>query len=220
MTLKLQVKPLQTVVLGLACVVTLLPFSAHAESLFRSGISYQTNQAYTPRSLFAVPRPTNIGDMLTIQINQNTAVAFQNTTSLDQQKSIDDNGPGIYNNFIKRVLGISQALPSMNGLVKDNSSTLTAKTQKAFTYTDSVTVQVVQVLPNGNLVVQGKKTIMANNEQQDLLVSGIVNPYYINSTNIIASEKVADLQMSVSGRGMMSRPLSDGLSSKYMRFFN
>lgn len=204
----------------LACSVVMLSGVAQAESLFRSGISYQTSHAYTPRSLFAVPRPTNVGDMLTIQINQNTAVAFQNTTSVAQAKTIDDNGVGIYNNFIKRVLGVSQALPNFNGLTKDNASTLTAKTQKAFTYTDSVTVQVVQVLPNGNLVVQGKKTIMANNEQQDLVVSGVVNPYYINSTNIIASEKVADLQMSVSGRGMMSRPLSDGLSSKYMRFFN
>lgn len=220
MTHLFSIKTATSVALGVLCVVTLQAGAAHAESLFRSGISYQTNQAYTPRSLFAVPRPTNVGDMVTIQINQNTAVIFQNNTTLAQQKTIDDNGPNIYNSFLRRVLGINQALPSMNGLVKDNNNLLTAKTQKIFTYTDSVTVQVVQVLPNGNLVVQGKKTIMANNEQQDLLVSGIVNPYYINSTNVIASEKVADLQMSVSGRGMMSRPLSDGLSSKYMRFFN
>jgi flagellar L-ring protein precursor FlgH len=193
---------------------------AAAESLFRTGIAYQTSQSYTPRSLFAMSRPATVGDMVTIQINEISTTNFQNTFSFTKEQDINENGSKVINNIVRKVIGISQLLPSVEGLKNTNQHNIAAKNQKTITFRDKITCQVIQVLPNGNFIVQGRKTVFANKEEQDLMVTGIVNPYYLDVNNSIASERVGNFQMNAVNRGIMSRPYTDGLIGKYLRFVN
>lgn len=194
--------------------------SAHAESLFRAGIAYQTSQPYTPRSLFAVPRPASVGDSVTISIDELTSTSVQSNTTLSKKQSIDEESIGVVNNIIRRVVGVPELFPRLNGMENEQKTGITASTAKSYAFKDSITCQVVQVLPNGHLVVQGRKTVMANTEQQDLLVSGIVNPYYLDAQNTITSKQVANLQMHIGGRGLITRQQGDGVLGKYFQFFN
>jgi flagellar L-ring protein precursor FlgH len=75
---------------------------------------------------------------------------------------------------------------------------------------------VVQVLPNGNLMIQGRKTIAFAKEKADVYITGIVNPYFLNSENEIASQQVANMQVVVSGDGIISRTQNDSIFSKIM----
>ncbi len=206
---------------------------AQAESLFRAGVSHQVSQPFTPHSLFAVPRPNSVGDIVTISINEVTQVNTQQNTTLSKEQTINENGTDILNNFFKRVFlrdrnttttgsqeSNGRPLPSPDGLNNTQEIGIRGQSQKIYSYRDNITCQVVQVLPNGNLVIQGRKTLLANNERQELYVTGIVNPYYLDARNTISSQQVANMQLNVVGRGPMSRQQGDGVWGKYMQFFN
>ncbi len=79
--------------------------------------------------------------------------------------------------------------------------------------TAKITAQVVEVMPNGNLRVAGKKFITINGEQQYLLITGVVRPDDIASDNTILSEKLADVQIEYNGRGILSAKQKRGWAS-------
>ena len=86
------------------------------------------------------------------------------------------------------------------------------------TFQNSITAQVVQLLPNGNLMVQGKKTLVNANERIDLLVSGIVDPRFINEQGYIDSSNVANLQFALNGKGSTSRLNNEGIVNRVIRY--
>ena len=73
-------------------------------------------------------------------------------------------------------------------------------------------------MPNGNLLVQGKKTLVNANERVDLLVSGIVDPRWIDQQGEISSNQVANLQFAMSGAGTVSRGQNEGILYRFMRY--
>ena len=81
----------------------------------------------------------------------------------------------------------------------------------------SVTVTVIQRLPNGNLVVQGQKNMRLNQGDELVQIQGIVRPADINPDNTISSGKVADARIAYGGRGAIAQSNSMGWLG---RFFN
>jgi flagellar L-ring protein FlgH len=202
------------------CLVNLTG-TVQAESLFRAGIAYQTSQPYTPRSYFAVPRPNTVGDVITINIDHFTLVNIQNNNIIDRKHAINETNTSFFNSILGKIFGsgASNIIPSIDGLENQNQTQMLARTQKQYQYRDNIACQVIQVLPNGYLVVQGRKSVVANQEQQDLYITGIVNPYFLNDQNAISSSQVANLQMQVAGRGPMSRQQGEGMTNKYFQIF-
>ena len=84
--------------------------------------------------------------------------------------------------------------------------------------TDYVTVQVVQLLPNGNLMVQGKKTILNGTERVDFLVSGVVDPRWIDENGEVSSRNVANLQFALAGKGSVTRAGNEGFINRAVRY--
>jgi flagellar L-ring protein precursor FlgH len=67
-----------------------------------------------------------------------------------------------------------------------------------------ITVRVIQVLPNGNLVVQGSREVQVNNENQFINIQGVIRPEDISSSNVVLSTFVADAKIELNGQGVVS----------------
>ncbi len=230
-----QSKPRQTRPVATAAAVLLLSFllletipAAQAESLFRVTAKYNSQEPLKPRSLFTPPISREVGDLVTITVNEVTSDVTNAELKVTRTQAITQNGSSLFNNMMGFMLGkvgagaIKNTLsaPNFNGL--DNSNTLSSKAEstRTTTITDNITCQVVQVLPNGDLVVQGQKTVQANKERGNLMVTGIVKPYYLDRNNQISSKLVANFQMLQAGKGVISRQQTDGIANKIYQFFN
>ena len=86
------------------------------------------------------------------------------------------------------------------------------------TFGDKIAVQVVQQLPNGNLAVQGKKTLVNGNERMDFIVTGVVDPRWLNVDGEIYSYNVSNLQFALSGRGAISRNQNEGIFNRFVKY--
>ena len=182
-----------------------------AESLFTLSASQGYNAA--PKSLYAGVRATSIGDTISILISESITSSDSVNFSTSKSSETVDN----FTAFIRNVLHLN-FVKDVNNFGGSNAVTNTAATTRSAVFTNVVTAQVVQIQPNGNLVVQGKKSIVNGNERMDLIVSGIVDPRWINDKGEIDSNKVSNLQFGMSGRGSISRSQNEGIINKFIRY--
>ncbi len=189
---------------------------ACAESLFYTGIS--ENQAYSsvqPRSLYNSGRARGVGDLVTIELDDTIATTDSMQYKLERSSELEDSFSGLIN----KALPEKWRIPSeLNGFGGGQSVNNTVTRNRSVNYKNTISAQVTQVLPNGNLLVQAKKTTISNGERVNLIISGIVDPRWINREGVISSGKVANLQMAVVGDGTVSRSDNEGLVNKFTRF--
>ncbi len=183
-----------------------------AESLFLMG----TSQSYyaEPKSLYSGVRARTVGDLVTILMNEQITLADNLQYASSRSSSTTDNFTGLLNT----VLPGKPLNNKFNNFGGENEVDSKSQSSRALTLQDSVTVQVVQLLPNGNLMLQGKKTLVNANERVDLLVSGIVDPRWINDMGQVSSRNIANLQFAVNGKGSTSRSGNEGIINRAVRY--
>ena len=137
----------------------------------------------------------NIGDILTITISEGSEV--QNDTKRDMTKSTSRSTT--FDGTIGNITDIGEF-----GISADSSNKLNGqvKYEADRSFIDSVTVVVVDILPNGNLVIMGSRSRKIEGDNQTIEVSGIVRPSDIGFDNIVTSEKVADFHIYVENSGI------------------
>ena len=206
-------------------------FSACAFSaLTLTGNSVQAGSLWlkegsTEQSMFADKIARNIGDILTIVVSEDTST--QQTARIKTYENTQG-GTGIFPALNATLNGFVQALPSWlskssGGTVDEGDVTIptldiAAKsewngggdTQNTLTLTNRTAVTVVDVLPNGNLVVEGAKIIRAGQESQYAYMRGIVRPIDIASDNTIPSTKIADAQVEFIPEGELTEAQKKG----------
>ncbi len=203
---------------------------ASAESLFRASTTYTSREPVYSRSLFTPPIARAVGDLITIQINETTQNLVRSEIRMTKEQTINQNGSNLFNSMLGFMLGklpfntsrINNALqaPNFNGLDNSNELNSRAEINRTTGLVDTITCQVVQVLPNGDLMVQGQKTVQGSKERTDLIVTGIIKPFYLNRRNEISSNMVGNFQMMQGGKGIISRQQNDGIANKIYQFFN
>lgn len=198
----------------LLTIIAILMFSTmnvNAESLFTLG----TTQHYqgVPNSLFGGVQAHQIGDLISIIMSENIAV----NDNLAYSSAKESNTTDSFTSYLKKWFHLSP-LKSSDGYGGSNSVTNSATGSRSMTYGDKIAVQVVQQLPNGNLSVQGKKTIVNGNERLDFIVTGVVDPRWINVDGEIYSYRVSNLQFALSGRGSISRSQNEGIFNRFIRY--
>lgn len=186
--------------------------SANAESLFTLGAS-QT-YAPVPKSLYGGVQARSVGDLISIIMDETVTVVNQLTYNSAKKSETTDNFSKFFNTILGRQL-INDNLGTFGGSNKVANS---ADQNNKLAFGDHIGVQVIQQMPNGNLVVQGKKTLVNGSERSDLLVSGIVDPRWISSSGQVYSKYVANLQFAVSGRGSISRSGGDGIVNRFIKY--
>jgi flagellar L-ring protein FlgH len=168
--------------------------SYNANSLWRNG----------SRSFFKDQRAHQIGDLLTVTVNITDQANFANETQRSRA-STDDSG---VTNFLGSSLLTGSAAKVLPGriLTTDSNSSYDGKgsTQRQESLTTNVAAVVTQLLPNGNMVVEGKQEIRVNYEMRELIVAGIVRPEDIQSDNTIDSSKIAQARIAYGGHGQIT----------------
>jgi len=166
---------------------------------------YQPNSLWRTgsRAFFKDQRAHQIGDILTITVNINDQANWQNETQRSRKNSEDS---GIDNFFGKPKVPIMNTPVPTRIFTGDSNSSSDGKgsidrQEQLFT---NVAAVVTQVLPNGNLVVEGKQEVRVNFEIRELVVAGIVRPEDIQSDNTIDSTKIAEARIAYGGRGQIT----------------
>lgn len=174
------------------------------------------------RAFFKDPRASRIGDILTVNININDTAQIGNTT----QRSRDFNESSSINGFLGLQNTIPRAITSSAGravagsvdnqIAQDFNPGELAQLDSGNNYTGTGTVNrneainlevaaiVTDVLPNGNLVIEGRQEVRVNFEKRELLIAGIVRPEDISSTNIIQHSRIAEARIIYGGKGQLT----------------
>ncbi|MEA2921244.1 MAG: flagellar L-ring protein FlgH [Bradyrhizobium sp.] len=168
--------------------------SYNANSLWRNG----------SRAFFKDQRAARIGDLLTVTVNITDKANIANETQRSRTAKDDS---GITDFVGSKTLGAtaSKVLPGRL-LTADSTSSSDGKgsVNRQEALQTNVAAVVTQVLPNGNLVVEGKQEIRVNFEIRELIVAGIVRPEDIQSDNTIDSSKIAQARIAYGGRGQIT----------------
>ena len=185
--------------------------TVNAESLFVLGA--QQNYQGTPRSLFGGVQAHQIGDLISIRMSESVSVSDNLTYSSTKESKTTDS----FTSFLKEWLHLG-FLKSSDGYGGSNEVSSSGQGQRALSMGDRIACQVVQQLPNGNLAVQGKKTLVNGNERVDFIVTGVVDPRWLNVDGEIYSYNVSNLQFALSGRGAVSRSQNEGIFNRFIKY--
>ncbi|HWD41132.1 MAG TPA: flagellar basal body L-ring protein FlgH [Fimbriimonas sp.] len=162
------------------------------------------------------------GDLLTIIVSeQQTGSQAASTTATKTDASTYSTSlpavTAVTNQFLtgllKNVSNGALAGGSTNG-TSSNAGAGTTSTSSA--YSTTLTVQVMEVTEQGNLIVEGKKTLKMNKQTQTLLVQGIVRPDDILPNNSILSQNVADLRLLAEGKGLIANRQHESILTKLL----
>jgi flagellar L-ring protein precursor FlgH len=170
----------------------------HAEQIAARPPLPNTGSLFSParyRPGFEDVRARLVGDSLTIQITENVSASQQSTSTIDRAAKNDS--------AITAFPFLSAAQVGKVGLgtSSDNSFSGKGGTQSANTFTGTITATVIQVLPNGHLMVAGDKQIGVNHNVDVMRFSGVVDPQFIQAGNVVASTQVANARIESRGRG-------------------
>ena len=183
---------------------------ANAESLF--SLNASQSSVIEPKALFSSVRARGVGDLVSIVIDEAPTMNDSGQYSTEKQSSLAENLTKAFNSIFNT--SFKDALNGTEGNLSVSGGT---QLSRSLQLTDTVVAQVVQVLPNGNLLVQGKKSLVNQNERLDLIISGIVDPKWINQSGEILSSQVANLQFAMNGVGTVSRGQNEGILDRAIR---
>jgi flagellar L-ring protein FlgH len=155
------------------------------------------------RAFFKDQRAHQVGDILTVTVNITDKAVVANET---QRSRANKEDAGIDSFFGKGKVPILNSSVPTKVITADSTSSSDGKgsINRNETLTTNVAGVVMQVLPNGNLVIEGKQEIRVNYEIRELIVAGIVRPEDIQSDNTIDSSKIAEARISYGGRGQIT----------------
>ncbi len=193
-----------------AAVLFLTILTANAESLFSLNASQST--MIEPKALFSSVRARGVGDLVSIVLDEAPQMSDTGVYSTEKDNSVVENFTNAFNVLFKSKL--KNALDGVDGTLDVSGETTLTRN---LSLRDTIVAQVTQVLPNGNLLVQGKKSLVNQNERIDIIISGIVDPKWINQAGEVNSSKVANLQFAMNGAGTVSRGQNEGILDRAIR---
>ncbi len=172
---------------------------------------------WVDNSLYTDLKARKVGDIVTIIVKE--SAKSKDTGSVESKKDIS------FKSIIKNLFGLKDEVANITGL-KDPTNLLdlsssysykgSGKNEQSSVLETKITAVVTQVLPNGNLVIEGKRTILVNGERKIVGVRGIVRPYDISPDNTISSEYIANAEIVYEGKGVVSKSQSPLLFTRLL----
>lgn len=176
-------------------------------AIFQSIHSTTGGVRYTP--LFEDRRARSVGDTLIVNLNEKTNASKSSGSNVDRSGSMDFSVPSL--------LGIPLSLLSKHATVEAKSNNKfdgSGESSSKNDFKGTITVTVIEALPNGNLVVSGEKQIGINQGQEFVRLSGVVNPIHIMA-NTVSSTQIADARVEYRANGYLDEAQTMGWLSRF-----
>ncbi len=171
-------------------------------SLYHSGWS---------NGLYSDTKARRVGDIITVLLMENTQAS--KTAKTETKKETDAS--------LSPLVGLNGLAPTIDGntlelgIESDGSFKGDAKSDQSNSLSGQITVHVLRVLPNGNLIIRGEKWLTLNTGQEFIRLTGIVRAEDIASDNTVESTRVANARISYSGKGSLAETQEAGWLSGF-----
>ncbi len=162
-------------------------------------------------SLFYDTKGRNVGDIVTVSIYEQASASKEASTSTGRSSSVSAS--------LSKLLGLEKNLSTVNSSIDptalldasfDNDFAGEGKTSRKEDLVATLTTQIVEVYPNGNLRITGAKTVTVNKEKQIVKLTGIVRPSDISAQNSVDSQNILDARIAYTGKGVISDKQQQG----------
>jgi flagellar L-ring protein FlgH len=169
-------------------------------------VSYQANSLFRPnaKGFFKDQRAHKIGDILTVAVTISDQAKIANQTARNRTSTSETGVGGVLGSIFSEIapadVSADAALTTSSGLGDSGNGSV----NRSETLKTQIAAVVTQVLPNGNLVIEGRQEVRVNFEVRDLIIAGIVRPEDIGNDNMIDSSKIAEARIAYGGRGQIT----------------
>lgn len=190
-------------------------FAPIVRPVIPSNASYKSASLYQPSNmlLFEDPRPHRVGDLLTVVLQESTNASKTASTATSKNDSNTIASPTLFGNLVTdngtEILNTDTA--------QDRQFSGEGDSSQSNSLTGNITVTVVDVLSNNNLVVHGEKWLTLNQGDEYVRIKGVVRPQDVRADNTVLSTRIADAQIAYSGEGFVHESNEQGWLSQ---FFN
>ncbi len=159
---------------------------------------------------FGDSRPGRVGDIVTVLVNERTDAKDEATMDIRKTST---------NNINEGVNGAS-ILSFLRGLVTfetENSAGGDGSLERKHHATATIACIITEVLPNGNLVIEGTRDVRTSDEILQFQLVGVIRPQDVNADNQISSKMIANAEIAVKGRGVISKTQKPGVITQILQ---
>jgi flagellar L-ring protein precursor FlgH len=168
-----------------------LPEAAHPP-----GSTWSQNALYSNLGLDL--KASRVDDLVTIVVNETFSAVANGDVKTQRQSTAKSN--------ISQLVGVTKATGPLANVLGTNTQTQlqgTGETSRGAVLTANLSARVTHVLPNGYLVIEGTKRVQVSSENQVVTVRGVIRPVDLDPTNSIASNRIAQMEIQVNGKGVI-----------------
>ncbi len=158
---------------------------------------------------FADARPGRVGDIVTVRVQESTGAKDEANMDISKQSNYNVNGGNDGSGILRFIRGL---LFTTNNSTKGDGSV-----ERKHSATTTLACLVTEVLPNGNLVIEGTRDVRTSDETLQLQLVGVIRPQDVNADNEINSQLIANAEISVKGRGVISRTQKPGVITQILQ---
>jgi flagellar L-ring protein precursor FlgH len=180
---------------ALALGAVLLPATATAQSLWRDDVS---------KPMYADKRASLVGDIITIVVQETTTASKNNRTATSRETGVDASISTLfYSPTASGLLTKGGQLPALKFSGKNdyNGGGTINNSEKIVSY---VAVRVIDVLPNQNMVIEGRRETAFGGEQQTIVLRGVVRADDVTAANTVMSYNIADASIHIVSKGQLT----------------
>jgi len=172
--------------------------SASAQSLWNDNANW-----------YGDARPGRVGDIITVLVNERTDAKDEATMEVTKSSTNDINGGNDGNGILSFIRGLTFSA--------NNASAGEGSTERKHHATATLACLVTEVLPNGNLVIEGTRDVRTSEETLQFQLFGVIRPQDVNADNQINSSLIANAEIAVKGRGIISRTQKVGVVTQLLQ---
>ena len=170
--------------------------------------------------LFADTKGKQVGDIVTVQLEENFESSNSATTGISKDSEIDlgvSTVLGLPNDYgMSNFLGSGNAFDPNVQASSSRSTNGTGTTTRGGSMTGTLAAVIKEELPHGMFRIEGRRTVTVNNEDQTMVLTGLIRRVDIGFANTISSQQIANADITYTGKGVISDEQDVGW---LMRFF-